>query len=121
VAAQTLAALAAALRTRQFSSVELTRACLARIAQAQPGLNALVTVTADAALAAAAVADRRLAGGTAGPLTGVPLIHKDIFCTEGVRTTCGSKMLSNFVSPYDATVVSRYREAPPTRPATLVR
>ena len=111
MAAQTLAALAAGLKARKYSSVELTQACLARIGQAQPGLNALVTVTADAALAAAAVADRRLADGSAGPLTGIPILHKDIFCTEGVRTTCGSKMLSNFVSPYDATLVTRYREA----------
>ena len=111
MAAQTLAALAAGLKARKYSSVELTRAFLDRIAQAQPRLNALVTVTAESALAAAAVADQRLAAGSAGPLTGVPLLHKDIFCTEGVLTTCGSKMLSNFVSPYDATLVTRYREA----------
>ena len=79
MAEKTLAELAAGLRARQYSSVELTQAYLARIEQAQPALNALITVTAESALAAAAVADQRLAAGTAGPLTGVPIIHKDIF------------------------------------------
>ncbi len=111
MAEKTLAELAAGLRARQYSSVELTQAYLARIEQAQPALNALITVTAESALAAAAVADQRLAAGTAGPLTGVPIIHKDIFCTAGVRTTCASNMLSNFISPYDATVVSRLKDA----------
>jgi aspartyl-tRNA(Asn)/glutamyl-tRNA(Gln) amidotransferase subunit A len=109
--APTLAALAAGLAKRQYSSVELTREALARIGSSQPVLNAMVTVTADDALAAAAVADQRLAGGQGGPLTGVPMIHKDIFCTAGVLTTCGSKMLSNFVSPYDATVVAKLKDA----------
>jgi aspartyl-tRNA(Asn)/glutamyl-tRNA(Gln) amidotransferase subunit A len=68
-------------------------------------------VTAEAALAEAAAADAARAAGKAGALTGVPLAHKDIFCTEGVLTTCGSKMLSNFVSPYDATVVSGLRRS----------
>ena len=107
MAAETLARLSAGLATRQYSSVELTREALSRIERSQPQLNALVTVTAERALAAATVADQRLAKGDAGPLTGVPMIHKDIFCTAGVLTTCGSKMLSNFVSPYDATVVTR--------------
>jgi aspartyl-tRNA(Asn)/glutamyl-tRNA(Gln) amidotransferase subunit A len=109
--ARTLAVLSAGLASRQYSSVELTREALARIERAQPELNALVTVTADLALAAAAVADQRLAAGKAGPLTGVPLIHKDIFCTSGVLTTCGSRMLANFASPYDATVVTKLKEA----------
>jgi aspartyl-tRNA(Asn)/glutamyl-tRNA(Gln) amidotransferase subunit A len=111
VAEKTLAALAAGLKSRKFSSVELTRTCLARIEKNQPSLNALVTVTAESALAAASVADRRLAKGDAGPLVGVPILHKDIFCTRDVLTTCGSKMLANFVSPYDATVVTRLAEA----------
>jgi aspartyl-tRNA(Asn)/glutamyl-tRNA(Gln) amidotransferase subunit A len=111
VAEKTLAALAAGLKSRKFSSVELTRACLARIEKSQPSLNALVTVTAESALAAASVADRRLAKGDAGPLVGVPILHKDIFCTRDVLTTCGSKMLANFVSPYDATLVTRLAEA----------
>jgi aspartyl-tRNA(Asn)/glutamyl-tRNA(Gln) amidotransferase subunit A len=107
----TLTDLSAGLAAGRFSSVELTRESLARIERSQPQLNALVTVTAEQALDAAAVADRRRAGGTAGPLTGVPLIHKDIFCTRGVKTTCGSRMLDNFIAPYDATLVTRLREA----------
>ncbi|HTY48927.1 MAG TPA: Asp-tRNA(Asn)/Glu-tRNA(Gln) amidotransferase subunit GatA [Steroidobacteraceae bacterium] len=106
-----LAELAAGLAARKFSSVELTRALLGRIAASQPQLNALVTVTAESALAEAARADAEIAAGRAGALTGIPLIHKDIFCTRGVLTTCGSRMLSNFVAPYDATVVARLRAA----------
>src|SRR6185369_3630542 len=109
--ARTLAELAAGLAARKYSAVELTRDALARTERAQPQLNALISITAEWALAAAAVADQRLAGGQAGSLTGIPLIHKDIFCTEGVLTTCGSRMLSNFVSPYDATVVTKLKQA----------
>jgi len=109
--AATVAALAKGLAAGEFSSVELTRSYLDRIEAAQPGLNAFITVTAEAALAEAAAADAARAAGKAGALTGVPLAHKDIFCTEGVLTTCGSKMLSNFVSPYDATVVSGLRRS----------
>jgi len=111
MSARTLAQLAAGLAARKYSAAELTRAALARVSGSQPQLNSLVTVTAESALAAAAVADERLAAGNAGPLTGIPMIHKDIFCTAGVLTTCGSKMLSNFVSPYDASVVSRLKQA----------
>jgi aspartyl-tRNA(Asn)/glutamyl-tRNA(Gln) amidotransferase subunit A len=107
----TLAELHEGLRARRFSSVELTRHFLARIERLNPALNALVTVTGEQALAAAAVADRQLAAGEAGPLAGLPLVHKDIFCTDGVLTTCGSRMLSNFVAPYDATVVERLAQA----------
>ncbi len=109
--AATVAALAKGLAAKEFSSVELTRSYLERIQASQPGLNAFITVTAEAALAEAAAADAARAAGKAGVLTGVPLGHKDIFCTEGVLTTCGSKMLANFVSPYDATVVSGLRQA----------
>ncbi|MBU6211868.1 MAG: Asp-tRNA(Asn)/Glu-tRNA(Gln) amidotransferase subunit GatA [Gammaproteobacteria bacterium] len=109
--AATVAALAKGLAAGDFSSVELTRSYLDRIQAAQPGLNAFITVTAEAALAEAAAADAARAAGKAGALTGVPLAHKDIFCTEGVLTTCGSKMLANFVSPYDATVVSGLRRS----------
>jgi aspartyl-tRNA(Asn)/glutamyl-tRNA(Gln) amidotransferase subunit A len=109
--ARTVAELAKGLKRREFSSVEVTRDCLGRIAAAQPQLNAFITVTEAAALAAAAEADARLHAGDAAPLTGVPIAHKDIFCTEGVLTTCGSRMLANFVSPYDATVVSRLKAA----------
>ncbi|MFM8517027.1 MAG: Asp-tRNA(Asn)/Glu-tRNA(Gln) amidotransferase subunit GatA [Nevskiaceae bacterium] len=109
--AATVAELVRGLAAKQYSSVELTRAYLARVAAAQPELNAFITVTGEAALAAAARADEDRAAGRGSPLTGVPLAHKDIFCTEGVLTTCGSKMLANFVSPYDATVVAGLRQA----------
>ncbi|MET0499514.1 MAG: Asp-tRNA(Asn)/Glu-tRNA(Gln) amidotransferase subunit GatA [Steroidobacteraceae bacterium] len=107
----TLAQLSAGLQARQFSSVELTRHFLERIERLNPALNALVTVTQEQALAAASAADSKLAAGTATPLTGLPLVHKDIFCTDGVLTTCGSRMLSNFVAPYDATVVEKLSQA----------
>ena len=108
---QTLAELAAGLEAGDFSSEELTRHFLDRIEAANAELNAFITVTADEALEAARIADRHRAAGEAGPLTGLPLAHKDIFCTQGVRTTCGSRMLENFVSPYDATVVARLKAA----------
>jgi aspartyl-tRNA(Asn)/glutamyl-tRNA(Gln) amidotransferase subunit A len=103
--------LAEQLASRRISSVELTRHFLARIERLNPALNALITLTAKEALAEAAAADRRLAGGEVAPLLGIPLIHKDIFCTDGVRTSCGSRMLDNFVAPYDATVVARLKAA----------
>jgi aspartyl-tRNA(Asn)/glutamyl-tRNA(Gln) amidotransferase subunit A len=107
----TVAELSQALRTRAVSSVELTRACLERIAQHQQALNAFITVQQDAALAEAERADARLKAGEAGALIGIPIAHKDLFCTRGLKTTCGSRMLENFVSPYDATVVQRLRAA----------
>jgi aspartyl-tRNA(Asn)/glutamyl-tRNA(Gln) amidotransferase subunit A len=107
----TLAELAAGLRARRFSSVELTKHFLARIERLNSALNAFITVTGAGALAAAEQADRRLAAGEGGPLTGLPLAHKDIFCTDGVLTTCGSRMLANFTAPYDATVVERLSQA----------
>jgi aspartyl-tRNA(Asn)/glutamyl-tRNA(Gln) amidotransferase subunit A len=107
----TLAELSAGLRARRFSSVELTRHYLARIERLGPALNAMITVTGEQALQAAAAADRRIAAGQAGALTGLPIVHKDIFCTDGVLTTCGSRMLSNFVAPYDAAVVERLSQA----------
>ena len=103
--------LAARLAGRSLSSVELTGYFLARIERLNPALNALITITAEKALQAAAAADHRLAAGERGPLLGIPLIHKDIFCTDGVRTSCGSRMLDNFVAPYDATVVARLKSA----------
>ena len=99
------------LNSRQMSSVEITRHFLARIERLNPALNAMITLTADVALAQAAQADGRRAAGEQGPLLGIPLIHKDIFCTDGVRTSCGSRMLDNFLAPYDATVVTRLKEA----------
>jgi len=107
----TVAELAAGLRARQFSSLDLTLHFLGRIERLAPQLNAFVTVTADRALADARAADAALAAGSAGPLTGVPIAHKDIFCTDGILTTCSSRMLANFVAPYDATVVDRWRTA----------
>ena len=107
----TVTQLAAGLRAKRFSSVELTRHFLARIEQANPSLNAFVTVTSQQALQDAHAADQVLAKGEGGALTGVPLAHKDIFCTDGVLTTCGSRMLANFVAPYDATVVARLKNA----------
>jgi aspartyl-tRNA(Asn)/glutamyl-tRNA(Gln) amidotransferase subunit A len=107
----TVAELAAGLKARKFSSLDLTLHFLGRIERLAPELNAFVTVTADRALADARAADERLAKGQGGPLEGVPIAHKDIFCTDGILTTCSSKMLSNFVAPYDATVVERWRAA----------
>ena len=98
------------LRRREISSTELTRHCLDRVAQ-YSDLNAFITVDESGAMSAAAAADAQLARGEPGLLTGVPIAHKDIFCTKGVLTTCGSKMLENFVSPYDATVVERFDQA----------
>jgi aspartyl-tRNA(Asn)/glutamyl-tRNA(Gln) amidotransferase subunit A len=103
--------LAGLLAAKKASSAEITRHFLARIDRLNPALNAVITLTADRALADAAAADLRLAAGERTPLLGIPLIHKDIFCTDGVRTSCGSRMLDNFVAPYDATVVERLKAA----------
>jgi aspartyl-tRNA(Asn)/glutamyl-tRNA(Gln) amidotransferase subunit A len=111
IASATLAELAAALRARELSSDELTRAYLGRIEQHDPRLNSFVTVTGEQALAQASAADAILGRGEGGPLTGIPLAHKDIFCTDGVLTTCGSRMLANFTAPYDATAVANLQAA----------
>ncbi len=108
---RTLSELARGLAAGDFSAVELTETLLDRIAGSDGQLNAFVTVTADEARAAAAAADEARAAGRRAPLQGLPIVHKDLFCTEGVRTTCGSRMLENFVSPYDATVVARLKAA----------
>jgi len=97
------------LRNKTVSSEELTRAYLSSIERHNPALNAVVTVCPDQALDGARQADAALAKGEHGLLTGVPLLHKDIFCTQDVRTTCGSRMLAQFVPAYDATVVSRMK------------
>jgi aspartyl-tRNA(Asn)/glutamyl-tRNA(Gln) amidotransferase subunit A len=109
--AQTLTQLAAGLERGDFSSAELTRTLLGRIEAHEQSLNAFVTITAEKALAAASNADEARAAGKAGTLNGLPLVHKDIFCTRDILTTCGSRMLENFVAPYDATVVARLAEA----------
>ncbi|MCE9683288.1 Asp-tRNA(Asn)/Glu-tRNA(Gln) amidotransferase subunit GatA [Halomonas alkalisoli] len=108
---KTLVELARALDAGEFSSRELTQHLLGRIDRLDGELNSFITVTFDQALAAADEADAARAKGNAGPLTGLPLALKDIFCTRGVKTSCGSKMLDSFVSPYDATVVEKLRAA----------
>lgn len=108
---KTIAQLSAGLASGQFSSEELTRVFLERIERSNPQLNAFITVTAESALAQAQAADQRRQRGEAGPLTGIPIAHKDIFCTNGVRTSCGSQMLDRFIAPYDATVVERLNTA----------
>ncbi|MGB5740487.1 MAG: Asp-tRNA(Asn)/Glu-tRNA(Gln) amidotransferase subunit GatA [Woeseia sp.] len=107
----TLSELAQGLKAGDFTARELTESLLERISTLDGALNALLTVTGDQALAAADRADRHRAEGKVGALSGLPIVHKDIFCTRGIRTTCGSRMLENFVSPYDATVVERLANA----------
>ncbi|MBU1362350.1 MAG: Asp-tRNA(Asn)/Glu-tRNA(Gln) amidotransferase subunit GatA [Gammaproteobacteria bacterium] len=104
---KSLKQLAQALAAKQISSVELSTLFLDRIERLNPTLNAFVTVDREKSLKMALAADARIAAGTAGPLTGIPIAQKDIFCAEGWTTTCGSKMLANFVSPYDATVIRK--------------
>ncbi len=99
--------LSQALAGKKISSVELTQLFLDRINRLNPTLNAFVTVDAEKSLNSARAADARITAGTAGLLTGIPIAQKDIFCAEGWRTTCGSQMLANFVSPYDATVIRK--------------
>ncbi|WP_202740919.1 MULTISPECIES: Asp-tRNA(Asn)/Glu-tRNA(Gln) amidotransferase subunit GatA [Acinetobacter] len=99
------------LKTAQFSSRELTEHYLKRIAKIDPKVKSYVTVTAEQALAEADAADAALKSGNAHALAGIPLAHKDIFCTQGIKTTAGSKMLDNFISPYDATVVAKAKAA----------
>ena len=106
----TLTELSVALSTRAISSRELTELFLERI-ERHRSLNAFISVTHERALAVAAAADRLLSGDSAGPLTGIPIAHKDLFCTEGVKTSCGSRMLDTFIAPYDATVVSHLNRA----------
>ena len=105
---QTIAELAnRACAQKDFSSRELTQHYLERIARLDPRLNSYITVAAESALAAADAADLRIAAGNVGPLTGIPIAHKDIFCTNGIKTSCGSRMLDKFTAPYDATVVEK--------------
>ena len=106
-----MAECAAALQCRNISSEELLGLFLERIADADQRLNAFITLTPELGLEQARAADKRLAAGDGTALTGVPIAHKDIFCTNGVKTSCGSRMLDSFVAPYDATVVERLRAA----------
>ncbi len=103
--------LGAALRSKKISSVELTQLYLARIAALNPELNAYITVDGETSLAQARAADTLLAQNKAQALTGIPIAQKDIFCAKGWRTTCGSKMLHNFIAPYDAHVISQFNNA----------
>jgi aspartyl-tRNA(Asn)/glutamyl-tRNA(Gln) amidotransferase subunit A len=107
---KTVAELAVALRGKDISSLELTGLFLERINKYKD-LNAFITVAAERSLAQAKAADARIAKGDAGPLTGIPIAQKDIFCTDGWPTTCGSKILSNFIAPYDATTVEKFNQA----------
>ena len=103
--------LSAMLAARKISSVELTGEFLKRSRALNPEYNAFITFDEEASLAQAQAADTLIASGGAKPLTGIPIAQKDIFCTKGWLTTCGSKMLSNFISPYDAHVIGRFNAA----------
>ena len=108
---KSLAELSVGLQTGKFSSVELTQHYLDRIAKFDGELNSFISVTDEQALATAKSADEQIAKGTATALMGIPMAHKDIFCTDGVRTSAGSKMLDNFIAPYNATVVEKLKRA----------
>ncbi|MDC3196246.1 Asp-tRNA(Asn)/Glu-tRNA(Gln) amidotransferase subunit GatA [Gammaproteobacteria bacterium] len=107
----TVAEISAALKAGDISSVEITQAYLNRIAKLNGELNAYITVCEESALEQAAAADAGRSAGNTSPLLGIPIAHKDIFCTKDILTTCGSRMLHNFVSPYNATVVERFNDA----------
>ncbi|CUB03233.1 Asp-tRNA(Asn)/Glu-tRNA(Gln) amidotransferase subunit GatA [Marinomonas fungiae] len=104
---QSIASLAKKLRAKEISSVELTQDYLARIKQLDGQLNSFITVTDEVALAQAEAADKLIAAGSTSALAGIPIAHKDLFCTNGILTTCASKMLYNFVPPYESTVTGR--------------
>jgi aspartyl-tRNA(Asn)/glutamyl-tRNA(Gln) amidotransferase subunit A len=107
---KTIAELANDLHTKKISSVELTQSFLDRIKQFE-NLNSFITVTSEQALQQAKAADVARAQGKTGALLGIPIAHKDIFCTNGIKTSCGSKMLDNYISPYDATVIEKFNAA----------
>ncbi|MBB71935.1 MAG: Asp-tRNA(Asn)/Glu-tRNA(Gln) amidotransferase GatCAB subunit A [Legionellales bacterium] len=108
---KTLQALASALADKSVSSVELTEHFLKRCREHNDNLNSFITLTEETALAQAKAADDARAKGNAGPLTGIPFAQKDLFCTKGIKTTCASKMLDNFIAPYDATLVTKCQDA----------
>lgn len=108
---KSISELAAGLRSKQFSSLELTNHFLDRIKKYDQQLNSLITLTEEHALDAAKSADQQIATGNMSSLTGIPILQKDIFCTQAIKTSCGSKMLDNFISPYDATVVTKLKQA----------
>ena len=108
---KTISQIQAGLTAGEFSSVEITQDYLAAIKQQNPAINCYITTTDDIALQQARTADENIAAGNVEALTGVPLAHKDLFCTDGIRTSCGSKMLDNFVAPYNATVIEKINAA----------
>lgn len=108
---KSIAQLSQELKAKKISSTELTQFFLARIKQHDQNLNSFITITEEYALQAAKAADAKIAQGKAEALTGIPIAQKDIFCTKGIKTSCGSKMLDNFISPYDATTVERFNAA----------
>jgi len=107
---KTVAELAKSLTSGEFSSEELTQHYLQRIEKFDSQLNSCITVTPELAITQARAADQRRRQGNAHPLTGIPILHKDIFCTNGIKTSCGSKMLDNFIAPYDATVITQCQQ-----------
>ena len=108
---RSVSALSQGLAAKEISSVELTQLYLDRTKNLNPEINAYITADTEKSLAQARSADDMRAAGNAKPLTGIPLAQKDIFCSKGWLTTCGSKILGNFVSPYDATVIDRFNAA----------
>ncbi len=108
---KTVKELSSALHNKEFSSKELVSSYLTRCESHNTKLNCFISLMSEAAAEQAKSADKIIQDGNAGPLTGIPLAHKDIFCTHGTRTSCGSKMLDNFIAPYDATVVKKLNQA----------
>ncbi len=108
---KTIAELSQGLSAGEYSSTELTQDFLRRISTLDKKYNSFITLTPEQALAAAELADQTRAAGKAGSFTGIPMAHKDIFCTNGIKTTCASKILDNFIAPYDATVVEKFKLA----------
>ena len=108
---KTIVELSQGLRDKEYSAQELAQHFLARLEGVGAPLNAVVTLTEAHAMQAAQMADQQIASGDGGPLTGIPLLNKDIFCTDGIKTSCASRMLDNFIAPYDATVVQRLKQA----------
>lgn len=108
---KSISELCADLNSKKISSEELTQDFLQKIEKYNPQLNCFITINKEQALQEARAADAKRQAGQHAPLLGIPIAHKDIFCTQGIRTTCASKMLDNFIAPYDATVVTRFKQA----------